>query len=74
MEHLLADELRSALEDEVVPAVETEPSAGIVKWELERELIKKALVGLKLPVLRDIARDRALEAGGGSEDLAGRRR
>lgn len=45
-----------------------------MKWELERELIKKALVGLKLPVLRDIARDRALEAGGGSEDLAGRRR
>src|SRR4051794_1751475 len=54
VEHLLADELRSALEDEIVPAVETEASGSIVQWELDRELIKKALVGLKIPALRNI--------------------
>lgn len=69
---LLAEELRSALEDEVVPAVETEANSGIVQWELDRELAKKALVGLKLPMLRELARERSLETTGGSEELAAR--
>ena len=40
--------------------------------EVKREVIKKALVGLKMPILRDIARGRGLSGSGASEDLATR--
>jgi hypothetical protein len=68
---LLAESLRGVLEDEVVPAVAT-PGSKILPTEFERELIKKALVGLKSDGLRTIARRHTLESRGGIEQLATR--
>jgi hypothetical protein len=68
--YLHAD-LKAVLEDEIVPAVET-ADGEIREPELQRELIKKALVGLKMPVLRDIARGLGLSGSGASEELATR--
>jgi hypothetical protein len=71
IENLLSEDLRIALEDEVVPAsLETESATGISERETQREVIKKALIGLKLATLRDIARERRLPAGGSIEDVA----
>lgn len=67
---LLRDELRQILEDEIVPATAEVPVRAIMDWEYHQELIKKALVGLKLPALRDIARSQQLVATGGREALA----
>ena len=67
----IAEDLRIALEDEIVPAsVEEDTGTGISDRERNREVIKKALIGLKLATLRDIARDRRLPAGGSIEDVA----
>ncbi|HEX6392974.1 MAG TPA: hypothetical protein VFZ97_06000 [Acidimicrobiales bacterium] len=67
--------LRAALEDEIVPAVPVErvdEQPRIMEYELRQEVIKKALVGLKLPALREIARQSGIPQSGGSEDLATR--
>jgi hypothetical protein len=69
---LLRDDLRAALEDEIIPVVEPGNQRVILQREMDEEVIKKALVGLKLPTLRQIARDRSINDKGNSEDLASR--
>jgi hypothetical protein len=69
---LLRQELVSALEDEVLPAVTPGPDHGIHDWELQRELAKKALVGLKLAKLKELASEMRLDKRGRSEDIAER--
>ncbi|MCU1497836.1 MAG: hypothetical protein JWM47_1789 [Acidimicrobiales bacterium] len=68
------ERLRSALEDEMILAVELDgpPGAGerIEEREFEHEVIKKALVGLHAEALKKIARRRSLEVGGALEALA----
>jgi hypothetical protein len=66
--------LRAALEDEVVVAVERDSShaSEIRPLEFQHEVLKKALVGLKLERLRNIARDNELRIGGNREELATR--
>lgn len=71
IDHILSDSLRQALEDEVVPAVETK-QGGLDAVEVEHEVIKKALVGLKVSTLRRLAEEQRLQASGTSEDLATR--
>jgi hypothetical protein len=66
----LGDVLRAALEDEVVPATEVASKSEIVAWELDRELIKKALVGLKRDELKTIAASHHLDVRGDTEHLA----
>lgn len=66
----LGDVLRAALEDEVVPATEVASESEIVAWELDRELIKKALIGLKRDELRTIAASHNLDVRGNAEHLA----
>lgn len=66
----LGEALRAALEDEIVSAVETDEGTGILEWEYEREVIKKALVGLKRVELKNIAREKKLEIQGSTEQLA----
>jgi hypothetical protein len=71
--HLLRDELMSLLEDEVVPVVEPDPErGGIQDWELQREVAKKALIGLKVERLRRLAEEMQLDKRGKSEDVADR--
>lgn len=67
----LEDQLRVALEDEIVPAHEIH-LGGIDQGEVEREIVKKALVGLKMATLKKIARDRGAPVGGTLEALATR--
>jgi len=50
----IADQVRSALEDEVVPATEVS-NGSIDEYEVNREVMKKALIGLGLQDLRKIA-------------------
>lgn len=66
---LLSDRLRELLEDEVVPAHEL---TGLLLGEFEREIQKKALVGLRMETLKKLARNQLLDERGGSEDLAQR--
>lgn len=67
----LTHRLRAALEDEVVPAVQTS-DGRILPEEFDRELIKKALASLKAEGLRKVAHRNAIEASGGLEELATR--
>lgn len=69
---LLRDEIKAALEDEIVPAREITAEGGILPWELNHELVKKALVGLKIPSLKFIARKSQVSLTGNAEDLATR--
>jgi hypothetical protein len=69
---LLREELVSFLEDEVVPAVTPAPDGGILDWELQREITKKALIGLKVQKLRTLAYEMRLDKRGRSEELAER--
>ena len=69
---LLREDLLLALEDEIVPAPEITDSGGILPWELDHELVKKALIGLKLPSLRNVARASRVSTGGTTEDVATR--
>ncbi|MCW2667746.1 MAG: hypothetical protein JWN57_2708 [Frankiales bacterium] len=63
--------LRDLLEEETVALVEPDDgNRGIAEYEFHRELLKKALVGLKTPVLRDLARSRGLEPEGRLDELA----
>lgn len=72
IDELLRADLRAALEDELLPAVEPGSNVSIDPDELSREVIKKALVGLKLATLREVARDRKVPASGNREDVASR--
>lgn len=68
----LFQDLKLALEDEVVAAVPTTETGGILPWELNQELMKKALVGVKAPALRQLARDARLPTSGRLELVATR--
>ncbi|MEX1009024.1 MAG: hypothetical protein WD271_14425 [Acidimicrobiia bacterium] len=67
----LSAQLRDVLEDEIVPATELE-DAKILPVELDHEVIKKALIGLKLETLKRVAERSALEGTGNAESLATR--
>ena len=69
---LVRAEVASLLEDEVLPAVAPGPGRGILDWELQREVAKKALVGLKLQKLKQLAAEMRLDKRGRSEDVADR--
>lgn len=63
--------LRSYLEDEIVELEPVEDS-GIREKEIQREVIKKALVNLKLPALRAVALNRGIPASGKADEIARR--
>jgi hypothetical protein len=50
--------IRGFLEEETLAVLEPEGPRGIAEHELHKEVIKKALVGLKGSVLREVARTR----------------
>jgi len=62
--------LRALLEEETYALVEPDGNRGIAEHELHHELLKKALVGLKTPVLRELARSRGLEPESKLDELA----
>jgi len=62
--------LRELLEEETLALIETEGPNGIAAHELEHELQKKALVGLKREVLAGLASQRGLVPAGKLDDLA----
>ena len=66
---LFEEHLRAALEDEIVPAVQTDEQNVIQPPDLDRELIKKALAGLRLDTLRKIATRAGIKPSGALEDL-----
>lgn len=68
----LREDLRDALEDEIVPAVEAAGGARISEHDIEREIVKKALVSLKLHTLKRIAEDHRLDKRGRAEEVAER--
>jgi hypothetical protein len=73
VEKSLTEALRLVLEDEVVPATQTDQgSVGINEWEIHAELMKKALIRLKAGTLKEIAQERRLQSSGHVEDLATR--
>lgn len=67
----LEAQLRESLEDEIVP-VSLMQGAGIDRTEIEREVVKKALVSLKLRTLKTIARREGAASSGNLEDVATR--
>lgn len=69
---LIRQEFMDLLEDEVVPARSAGPARGILDWELQREVAKKALVGLKLKTLQRLAQSMRLDKRGNLEDVAER--
>lgn len=73
IDELLVDDLKRALEDEIVPAIPVRGgSERIQPWDLDREVMKKALVGLKAPSLRQLARDVRVPTTGRAEIVATR--
>ncbi|MDF2146757.1 hypothetical protein [Knoellia sp. p5-6-4] len=68
---LLRDRLRTSLEDELVPAPKAE-EGEINSSEVEHELMKKALIGLKLSALRELAKERGVPSSGVAEEVASR--
>ena len=71
LQELAEASLRAYLEDEIV---ELEPVEGndIQRVEIEHEVMKKALVGLKLAGLREVAALRGIASAGSSDELAQR--
>lgn len=67
---ILTKRVREQLEDEIIPAVETDSSGRIQTYEVNREIIKKALIGLKVTGLKRIARESGLTTTMGIEKLA----
>ncbi|UXM91110.1 hypothetical protein [Paenarthrobacter sp. JL.01a] len=63
--------IRESLEDEIVPITEIQ-NGGIDDSEVDREVIKKALVSLKLATLRKIAKAEGTASSGSQEDVATR--
>lgn len=68
---LLKDNLRASLEKELVPAPRAR-DGEIDSAEIEHELVKKALIGLKLSALRDLAKEKGVAWSGVAEDVASR--
>jgi hypothetical protein len=68
---LLKDKLRASLEKELVPAPRAR-DGEIDSAEIEHELVKKALIGLKLSALRDLAKESGVASSGVAEDVASR--
>lgn len=64
----LTDRLRSILEDEVLPVYPE--GEAFVDSEFHREVVKKALIGLRLETLREVAKARDVDARGNAEDVA----
>lgn len=62
--------LRGLLEEETFALVEPDGPVGIDVHELHHEVLKKALVGLKGRVLRELARTRGLRPASKLDDLA----
>ncbi len=62
--------LRAWLEDETIALVEPEGPRGIDEHELHREIMKKALVGLKREVLQEVARSKKLVPESKLDELA----
>ncbi len=67
----IRDELGASLEDEILPAIE-KVEGGIDRREISRELVKKALVGLKLSQLRELARKNNIPSSGILEEVVTR--
>lgn len=66
----LGDELRQLLEDEYVPAYTEDEE--FVQSEFHREVVKKALIGLRAETLRKVAEEHSLDKRGAAEDVAER--
>lgn len=66
------EQLKEALEDEVVLARTAQGAAVIEEREEHREIAKRALVHIKLPVLRQIAENMGLPASGTLDEVADR--
>lgn len=64
--------LRRYLEDEVIELEKTGDEDTIRPSEVRRELMMKALVGLKVPTLREVAERRGIASGGRGAALAER--
>lgn len=60
-----------ALQDEIVPVIESY-NGRVREAEVEREIAKKALVGLRLAGLKRLAKEYDLKVSGSSEELAER--
>jgi hypothetical protein len=69
---VLGEDLRQILESEVVTAVAEGDASGMFEHEVEREIQKKALVGLRIQTLRRLADSMGLDRRGRVEDLAER--
>jgi hypothetical protein len=69
---LLRDRMRQALEDEIIPASDTTDDGNIQPTDLDREVMKKALAGLKAEGLRRVARKLDTTTSGTVEELATR--
>lgn len=72
IDDLLIEDLMLELEDEIISAVATSPTGGILPRDLNHELMKKALVGLKAPALRRLAQSVHLPTTGRMESVATR--
>lgn len=68
---LLFEGLRSVLEDEILPAGQLR-DGKIDEREVAREVVKKALIGLKLEQLREAARKMNVSSVGNLEEIATR--
>ncbi len=62
--------LRAALEDEVIAAIPTNGAGTIAEIEITHEVSKRALIGLKLSRLKELAKDLRVSSRGNSEDVA----
>lgn len=69
---LLSQDLRDVLEAELVPAIDEDSASGIFDREVDREIQKKALVGLRLHTLKRLAGQLGLDKRGRVDDLADR--
>jgi hypothetical protein len=72
VDEFLRGELRQALEGDVVSATQADDTTGLLDWELQREISKKALLGLRRPALLDLAMRLRLDKRGRTEDVAER--
>ncbi|WP_448614068.1 hypothetical protein [Modestobacter sp. URMC 112] len=71
IEERLRNDLRRSLTEEIVPASRGR-NGEIDAHEVEHEVIKKALIGMRLPALREAARDEGLPTSGAAEQVATR--
>ena len=69
---LLREDLMTELAQGVVTSVEPEAHGGLLDWEIQREVVKKALMNLGQARLRQIAKELRLDRRGKVEALAER--